>query len=71
MSSRDKLSGGTVQRLRLFFLYDRTLLGDLARCAWRTVRDLYVAGFPNRSAIPGMVASVQTHGDLANWNPCS
>jgi len=59
------------KRLRLFFLYDRTLLGDLARCAWGTVRDLYLAGLPNRSAVPGLVASVQTYGDLANWNPRS
>ena len=57
------------KRLRLFFLYDRTLLGDLARCAWGTVRDLYLAGRPERTAVPGLVASVQTYGDLANWQP--
>ena len=32
------------KRLRLFFLYDRKLLGELARCAWSTVRDLYEEG---------------------------
>ena len=25
-------------------VYDRKLLGELARCAWWTVRDLYCAG---------------------------
>jgi len=59
------------KRLRLIFLYDRTLLGDLARCAWSTARDLYLAGSPSGTAVPGMVASVQTYGDLANWNPRS
>ena len=54
-----------------FWRADRTLLGDLARCAWGTVRDLYLAGLPKRTAVPGMVASVQTYGDLANWNPRS
>jgi hypothetical protein len=57
------------KRLRLFFLYDRQLLGALSRCAWRTVRDLYRAGLRDRDAVPGMVVSIQTYGDLANWQP--
>ena len=57
------------KRLRLFFLYDRSLLGELARCAWSTVRDLYLAGLADPRGVPGMVASVQTFGDLANWQP--
>jgi hypothetical protein len=57
------------KRLRLFFLYDRRLLGDLSRCAWETVRDLYRAGHQGRHAVPGMVVSIQTYGDLANWQP--
>jgi len=51
---------GAVKRLRLFFLYDRRLLGALSRCAWRTVRDLYRAGLRDRRAVPGMVVSIQT-----------
>ena len=57
------------KRLRLFFLYDRRLLGVLSRCAWSTVRDLYRAGLQDRRAVPGMVVSIQTYGDLANWQP--
>ena len=29
------------KRLRIFFRYDRRLLGKLCRAAWKTVRDLY------------------------------
>ena len=57
------------KRLRLFFLYDRRLLGDLSRCAWETVRELYGAGLQDRRAVPGMVVSIQTYGDLANFQP--
>lgn len=57
------------KRLRLFFLYDRCLLGDLSRCAWDTVRELYRAGLDDRRAVPGRVVSIQTYGDLANWQP--
>ncbi len=57
------------KRLRLFFLYDRQLLGALSRCAWRTVWDLYRVGHQDRHAVPGMVVSIQTYGDLANWQP--
>ncbi len=41
------------KRLRLFFLYDRRLLGVLSRCAWETVRELYGAGLADRHAVPG------------------
>jgi len=57
------------KRLRLFFLYDRRLLGALSRCAWETVRDLYRAGLEDRHSVPGMVVSIQTYGDLAHWQP--
>jgi len=57
------------KRLRIFFLYDRSLLGDLARCTWTTVRDLYRAGLQDHPSVPGMVVSIQTHGNLANWQP--
>ncbi len=58
------------KRLRLFFLYDRPLLGELSRCAWSIVRDLYRAGVADPHAVPGMVVSIQTYGDqAANWQP--
>jgi hypothetical protein len=65
----DRLHSSTSKRLRLFFLYDRRLLGHLSRCAWETVRELYRAGLDDRRAVSGMVVSIQTSGDLANWQP--
>jgi hypothetical protein len=55
--------------LRPYFLHHRELLGGLARAAWETVRELMVAGTGEESLRPGMVAVVQTAGDLANWHP--
>jgi len=55
--------------LRPYFLHHRDLLGGLARAAWETVRELMVAATGEDSLRPGMVAVVQTAGDLANWHP--
>ena len=55
--------------LRPYFLHHRELLGGLARAAWETVRELMVAATGEDSLRPGMVAVVQTAGDLANWHP--
>ena len=55
--------------LRLYFLHHRELLGCLARAAWETVRELMVAATGGEDLRPGMVAVVQTAGDLANWHP--
>ncbi len=57
------------QMLRPYFLHHRELLGGLARAAWETVRELMVAATGEDSLRPGMVAVVQTAGDLANWHP--
>ena len=56
--------------LRPYFLHHRDLLGGLARAAWETVRELMVAATGGAGLRPGMVAIVQTAGDLANWHPC-
>ena len=55
--------------LRPYFLHHRDLLGGLARAAWETVRELMVAATGEEGLRPGMVAVVQTAGDLANWHP--
>jgi hypothetical protein len=55
--------------LRPYFLNHRELLGGLARAAWETVRELMVVATGEDSLRPGMVAVVQTAGDLANWHP--
>ncbi len=55
--------------LRPYFLHHRELLGGLARAAWGTVCELMVAATGEEGLRPGMVAVVQTAGDLANWHP--
>jgi hypothetical protein len=55
--------------LRPYFLHHRGLLGGLSRAAWETVRELMVAATGEESLRPGMVAVVQTAGDLATWHP--
>ena len=55
--------------LRPYFLHHRELLGGLARAAWGTVCELMMAATGEESLRPGMVAVVQTAGDLANWHP--
>ena len=55
--------------LRLYFLHHRDLLGKLARAAWETVLDLMIEASGEATLRPGMVALVQTAGDLARWHP--
>ena len=55
--------------LRPYFLHHRELLGGLARAAWETVLELMRAAVDDETFRPGMVAVVQTSGDLGNWHP--
>ena len=57
------------KRLRPSFLYRRALLGDLARLAARTLTAFIRATTGERALSVGIVASIQTHGSLANWHP--
>jgi len=57
------------KRLRPYFLYRRALLGDLARVAARTLTAFIRATTGERALSVGIVASIQTHGSLANWHP--
>jgi len=51
--------------LRLFFKYKRRLLGDLCRCAFRSLT--YYFEVVNGSALtPGVIATIQTFGDRIN-----
>jgi len=55
--------------LRPYFLFHRELLGGLARAAWETARELMAAAAGDETLRPGMVAVVQTAGDLGAWHP--
>jgi len=55
--------------LRRYFLYDRSLLSDLSRCAWETLKTLYQCVSGEENAAPGAVIAIQTFGDLLRFNP--
>jgi hypothetical protein len=55
--------------LRPYFLYHRELLGELARVAYETVREMMAAAVERPDARPGMVAVIQTFGSTLKWNP--
>jgi len=55
--------------LRPYFLHHRELLGGLSRAAWETVLELMCVATGDEDIRPGMVAVVQTAGDLGNWHP--
>jgi len=57
------------KRLRIYFRFDRRLLGRLPKIAYGIVRDVYCAVLGPDDAAPGMVATVQTFGELAHWHP--
>jgi hypothetical protein len=52
------------KRFRIFFRYNRKLLGKLSLAAWETVRDVFVEECGCQDAYPGMISGVQTFGDL-------
>jgi hypothetical protein len=56
--------------LRRYFLNHRGLLGKLARAGFETVQELMIEAVGgDKSFRTGMVAVVQTAGDLLEWNP--
>jgi hypothetical protein len=56
------------KRLRAWCLYRRSLLGDLARVAARTVTAAVRALTGEPALSVGIVGCIQTHGSLANWS---
>ena len=56
------------RRLRVYFRYDRSLLGKLCHAAWETVRYVYGLEVDADSGVPAMIGAVQSFGSLINWN---
>jgi len=50
--------------LRRYFLYDRSLLSELSRCVWESLRVFLRKMVPQRGAVPGAVITIQTFGDF-------
>jgi hypothetical protein len=57
------------KRLRIFFRFDRRLLGALPRLAWQTVLEVYRAVLDRQDVVPGMIAAIHSHGQLLHWHP--
>ncbi len=57
------------KRLRVFFRYDRRLLGDLAACAWRAIRLYFKVYYDGDLILPGAVGFIATAGEFLNWMP--
>ena len=59
------------KRFRIFFKYDRKLLGKLAKVSWETVREVFVEEIDYEDVYPAMIGGIQTFGDLTNLHPHS
>ena len=55
--------------LRRYFLYDRSLLSDLSRCAWETLKSFHQCASGKENATPGAVIAIQSFGDFLGFNP--
>ncbi len=54
--------------LRIFFKYNRRLLGELCRCALRSLT-CYFEVLAGSELVPGVIAAIQTFGDRINVHP--
>jgi len=52
------------KRLRIYFMYDRSLLGKLSKCAWKVTRAFLKSAVPREEAVPGASIAIQTYGDF-------
>jgi Putative transposase/Transposase zinc-binding domain len=55
--------------LRPYFRFDRKLLGKLSQCAYQSLKEFFQTTLNRKEAIPGVVVSIQTFGDLINFHP--
>ena len=55
--------------IRIYFLFDRTLLKELARIAWEVLGLYYRNAVNKDNTIPAATASIQTFGDFLGFNP--
>jgi hypothetical protein len=54
--------------LRIFFKFKRRLLGDLCRCALRSLTRYFEVA-AGTAITPGAISAVQTFGDRSNLHP--
>ena len=57
------------KRLRPHTRFDRKLLGKLSTCAWTSIKAEVQRLLGRDDVVPGMIAAIQTHGELLHYNP--
>lgn len=57
------------KRLRVHTRFDRRLLGKLAHCGWNCIQSQVWRLLGREDVVPGMVAAIQSHGELLHWHP--
>ena len=57
------------KRLRAYARYDRRLLGRFAVAAWESVIEVYRQVLQLDDVVPGMIAGIQTFGELVHFHP--
>ncbi len=60
---------GIPKRLRIYFMYDRALLGKPSACAWNVTSAFLKSAVPNDGAVPGASIAIRNRGDFPDFNP--
>jgi hypothetical protein len=55
--------------IRIYFLFDRSLLKELARIAWEVLGLYYKNAVSKENITPAAICSIQTFGDFLGFNP--
>ena len=55
--------------LRIYFLFNRSLLKELSKISWEVIREYYINTCIKDEANPAAVAVIQTFGDYLSFNP--
>ena len=56
------------KRLRIYFMYDRTLLSKLSLCGWKVLNAYLKQAVPKAGAKPGATITVHTFGDFQEFH---
>ena len=55
--------------IRIYFLFDRTLLKELSKIAWEVLGLYYKNAVSKEKITPAAISSIQTFGDFLGFNP--
>lgn len=55
--------------IRRYFLYDRKLLGKLAKCTTTGLTTFFQTVLNKKYGIPGIALAIQSFGDYSRWHP--